>query len=331
MRNRKWLWRAALLLACSTAPVHAQEKPSPLVAGYPSKPIRVILGSSPGGGSDIVARAMAQKLIEKLGRAVVVDNRAGANGVIAMNIVAQSTPDGYTFLSAGNLLVLNGVFKRVAYDIRTAFDPVAQMTSQPYLLVVAPSVPVKSLKELIAYAKSKPSTLSYGSSGVGSVNHLGTELFKSMAGIDLVHVPYKGNGPVLVDLISGQIHAAFATGFSSGAYVRSGKLTAIAAADVKRMQSLPHLPTMAEAGLPGFELTNSYGLFAPRGTPRQIMRMLNREVGQIMNSPDMKERLVADGAEPAPVLSLEATRERFLDEIAKWQKFIQSSGLKAAE
>jgi tripartite-type tricarboxylate transporter receptor subunit TctC len=317
--------------ACCAASVHAQEKQAPLSAGYPSKPIRAIVGSSPGGGSDIVTRALAQKLSEKVGRPVIVDNRAGGSGVIAMNIVAQSAPDGYTLMSAGNLLVLNGVLKRVAYDIRRTFDPVAQMTSQPYMLVVNPGVPVRSLKELIAYAKSKPRTLSYGSSGVGSVNHLGTELFKSMAGIDLVHVPYKGNAPVLVDLISGQIHVAFATALSSGAHVRSGKLTAVAAADVKRMQALPHLPTMSEAGLPGFVLTNSYGLFAPGGTPRHIMRMLNQDVGQIMNSPDMKERLVADGADPAPILSLEATRERFLNEIARWQKFIDASGFKVAE
>lgn len=329
--NRKRLWAAALTLACCMTPAHAQDKAAPLPAGYPSKPIRAIVGSSPGGGSDIVARAMAQKLSDKLGRPVIIDNRPGGSGVIAMNIVAQSAPDGYTLMSAGNLLVLNGVFKRVAYDIRTAFDPIAQMTSQPYLLVVNPSVPVKSLKELIAYAKSKPGALSYGSSGVGSVNQLGTELFKSMAGIDLVHVPYKGNAPVLVDLISGQIHVAFATGLSSGPYVRTGKLTAVAVAGLKRMQSYPHLPTMSESGLPGFELSNSYGLFAPSGTARQVLSMLNREVSQIMNSLEMKERLVADGAEPAPFLSPEATKERFLNEIAKWEKFVKASGVKAAD
>jgi tripartite-type tricarboxylate transporter receptor subunit TctC len=311
--------------------VHAQDKTTPLPAGYPNKSIRAIVGSSPGGGSDIVTRAMAQKLSERLGRPVVVDNRAGGNGVIAMNIVAQSAPDGYTILSAGNLLVLNGAFRKVAYDIRTAFDPVVQTSSQPYLLLVNPTLPAKSLKELIAYAKSKPGALSYGSSGAGSVNHLGSELMKSMAGIDLVHVPYKGNNPVLIDLISGQIQVGFANGISSGPHVRSGKLKAIAVASLQRMLSFPDLPTMSESGLPGFELSNSYGLFAPGGTPPAVLRALNEEVGQIMNSPEMKERLVADGAEPTPVLSPPATRERFVNEITKWEKFIKASGIKAAE
>jgi len=205
------------------------------------------------------------------------------------------------------------------------------MTAQPYLLVVNPGVPAKNVNELIAFAKSKPGALSYGSSGTGSVNHLGTELFKSITGMDLLHVPYKGNSLVLIDLISGQIQVTFATRLSNGAHVRSGKLRALGVASSKRMQSFPDLPTLSESGVPGYELTNSYGLFAPAGTPKTILSALNREVSQIMNSPDMRERLVADGAEPAPVLTPAATRERFVNEFAKWEKVIKISGIKAGE
>lgn len=317
-----------LLLVCASTASQAQPKPGPLADNYPNKTIRVLVSSAAGGGNDVVARAMSQKLSERVGHAVVVDNRAGGNGVIAMDTLAQAAPDGYTLLNTGNLLVLNGVQKKVSYDVRTSFDPLAQLTLQPYLMVVIPSMPVGTVREFIAYAKGKPGALNYGSSGVGSVNHLGTELFSSTTGISMVHVPYKGNAQAFTDLISGRIQLVWANGLSSGPFIRSGKLKGIAVAGLKRMQALPDLPTVAESGVPDFEMGNSYYLYAPAGMPRPIVTALNRELIQIMNTPDMKERLATDGAEPGMSGTPAELKSRFVKEYALWESFLKTSGIK---
>ncbi len=317
-----------LLLACATTASQAQPKPGPLADNYPNKTIRVLVSSAAGGGNDVVARAMSQKLGERTGQSVVVDNRAGGNGIIAMDTLAQAAPDGYTLLSTGNLLVLNGVQKKVPYDVRTAFDPLAQMTLQPYLMVVIPAMPVSTVKEFIAYAKTKPGALNYGSAGVGSVNHLGTELFSSATGISLVHVPYKGNAQAFTDLVSGRIQLVWANGLSSGPFIRSGKLKAIAVASLKRMHALPDVPTVSESGVADFEMGNSYFLYAPAGMPRPIITALNREVIQIMNASDMKERLAADGAEPGISGTPAELKSKFLKEYGLWESFLKTSGIK---
>ncbi len=294
---------------------------------FPTKPIRVLSPSSPGGGADTITRAMVQKYKEITGFNALVDNHSGANGVVAMNMLAQAAPDGYTLFAAGNLVVLNGVLGKVSYDIRTAFEPVVQMTSQPYLLVINPGLPVSSVKDLIALSKSKPGTLSYGSSGTGSVIHLGTEMMKSMTGMDMVHIPYKGNAPAFVDLISGRIQMLYSSGFGVAPHLKSGKLKAIAVASTQRLASYPDLPLVGET-IPGYSLENAYSVFAPGGTPSPVLGMLNADISRTMNSPDMKAKLMADGADTAAPNTPAQFKASYLREVDMWDKFIKTSKIK---
>jgi tripartite-type tricarboxylate transporter receptor subunit TctC len=316
-----------LALACAVSLAHAGEPEPRLPGRYPSKPIRILVGSSPGGGTDVIARLVGQKLAENWNATVIVENRAGGSGVISMNILAQAAPDGYTICVAGNSLILTGAQAKLPYDIRTAFDAVAQLTSQPYLLVVNPALPVSSVKDLIAYAAARPGALNYGSSGTGSVIHLGTELMNSMAGVRMTHVAYKGISPALLDAIRGQIQLLLANGIAAAPHLKSGRLKAIAVSTGQRTRFFPDLPTIAEAGVPGFDLSNMYGVYSPAGMPRAVLAALNRELGRIVNSADLKERLAADGAEAAPPSSPEQFRSLYLSEVNKWAAFIRKSGL----
>ena len=244
----------------------AQPK-STLPAGYPARPIRVIVTISPGGGPDVVVRMVSKVVQEKLGQPFVVDNRPGGGTVLATDLVANAAPDGYTLLNGTDTLMLVGAMKRVPYDIRKAFEPVVQMTSQWYVMVVNPSLPVKSVTELIAHAKSKPDALSYASQGVGTTGHLSMEHLKSLTGSSMIHVPYKGAAPALVDIISGQVQLMFSSLISGLPHVASGKLRAVAVSSPRRVVQLPDTPTVAESGVPGlagFKVSNSYGLYAPR-------------------------------------------------------------------
>lgn len=315
-------------MACVAIPACVAHAQAPLPQGYPQKPVRIIIGSSPGGGVDAITRPVGQKLADHWNRAVIVDNRAGGSGVIAMDITAQAAADGYTLMSASTTMILNGVLKKVAYDIRKAYTPVVQMTTQAYMLIVVPALPVYSVKELLAYAKSRPGALSYASAGMGSAQHLGMELFKSMAAVDMVHVPYKGSGPALVDLLGGQIHLMFTSTISGTSHVKSGKLRAIAVTGLRRVQAYPELPTVAEAGVPGYELSNSYALYAPSGVPPGVVIAINRAVGSIMTSPEMRDMLAADGAEAAAPSSPDEFRQAFVREVDKWEKHIAQSPLK---
>ncbi len=319
-----------IALVCATQASYAQLR-AELPGNYPSKPVSIIVGSVPGGGADIMARAAAQRLTERFGRSFVVDNRAGGNGIVGIELLVQAPADGYTLFGGASLIVTATPMKKVAFDTRKVITPIVQMTTVPVMVIVPPSLPANNIKELIALARAKPGTLSYGTSGVGSIAHLGTELLKFMAGgIDIVHVPYKGTGQAFVDTMSGQIHLLFASGLGAIPHVRTGKLKLLAITTLKRLQGFPDVPTVAET-LPGFQLDNMHGLYAPAGTPPAIVRAINREVVQFINSPEMKEKLALEATEAAPPNTPEEFREFFARQVVMWDRFIKSSGVKLGD
>jgi len=315
---------ALILLTCVSSSALAQQKPTRLSDGYPNKPIRIIVSSAPGGGQDITTRPVAQKLGESVGISVVVDNRGGGSGVIAMDITRHAAPDGYTLLVGATTMILTSVTKRVQYDVRTAYEPVVQMTTQPYFLVVHPSVPVKTPEEFVAYARGRPGALSYGTSGQGSLHFFGMERFNAMVGVRMVHVPYKGSGPALVDLLSGQIQLMFTSTVSAIPHLRGGKLKAVAFTGRKRTQVAPQTPTLSETVAPGFELKNMYSLFAPAGTPRLVLTLLNREVAAIVNEGEVRDKFAADGAEPAPPASVDEFKRAYHREVGTWEQLVKN-------
>lgn len=282
-------------------------------AEYPSRPVRLVTPVAPGGGLDLITRTAAQSLASTLGQSVIVDNRPGGGTVIAMDIVAKAVPDGHTLFSGTDTFMIVGAMKRVAYDVTKAFDPVVRMTSQPAVVVVPPSLPVNSIKELVAYAKAKPGALVFGSAGIGTNGHLGLLRFNGLAHVHILHVPYKGSAPAMLDIISGQIHMVFASTIAATPYIRNARLKALAVTGSKRVASMPELPTVDEAGVPGFRMTNSFNILAPSGTPVAILRRVNEAVGTAIRSPDMRKRLAADGSEPADA----HTPDQFKAEIAR--------------
>ena len=311
------------VLACALAGaqhVYAQS--------YPTKPVRIVVGIAPGGGLDTMTRLGAQKLSERWGQPVIVDNRPGGGTVVAMELVVKAPPDGYTLLGASDTLMMNGVLKRAAYDVRTAFIPIVQLTTQPYVLVVTPSLPVTSVKELIALAKSKPGALSYGSQGLGTTGHIGWERFNFMAGVDILHVPYKGAAPAVIDVMSGQIQMTFSNTVTSGAHLKSGRLRGLAITGSRRGQMFPDMPTVSEAGVPGFELTNSYGYYAPAGTPRALTRAISEIVGRGMNTPETIRMLAADGSEPAPPSTPDEFKVKFAKDYLELERVIRAANIK---
>jgi tripartite-type tricarboxylate transporter receptor subunit TctC len=322
----KWLGIALVLAACAANAALVQQPSARPAEIYPNKPVRVLVGSPAGSGTDVMMRAIAQKLSERLGQSVVVDNRAGAAGAISLQLAAQAAPDGYTLatLSAQNVTAM--LLGTVTTNIPKALTPVALMISQPYLMVATPSLPANSVRELIALARAKP--LVYASSGVGTVVHLGMELFKSMAGVEMTHIPYKGSGLSMIDVMSGRVQLALTNTLTAAPLVRSGKLKALAITSPQRIQALPELPTVAEAGVPGYELRSWYGLLAPDKTPVPVVLMLNREVSALMNSPEVKERLAADGAEAAAANTPAQFRDLIHAEIARWGKLVKNLGIK---
>jgi len=323
-RSSSLLGMALVVSVCVASPVRAQDKPP----DYPSKPIRIVVGIAPGGGLDTMTRLGAQKLSERWGKTAVVDNRPGGGTILGMDIVAQAPPDGYTLLGASDTLMLNGVFKRAAYDVRTAFIPIVQLTTQPYVLVVNPSLPARSVKDLIAHAKSKPGALSYGSQGLGTTGHIGWERFKFMTGVDIVHVPYKGAAPAVIDVLSGQIQMTFSNTVTSGVHLRSGRLRGLAITGPRRAPLFPELPTVSESGVPGFELSNSYAYFAPAGTPRGIVRAINAVVVQGMNTPETLKALAADGSEVVPAATPEEFKTKFDREYRELEKLVNAANIK---
>ena len=298
-------------------------------AEYPTKPIRMIVGFAPGGGTDTTARAISAKLGDLLGHQVIVDNRAGATGNIATDLVAKATPDGYTLLlgTIAALAINPSLYRtKLPFDSIKDFAPIIQAVDSTNILSLHPSVPAGTVKELIALAKTK--SLNYGSSGVGGTGHLAGELFNTMAGVKMTHVPYKGGGPAMIDLVGGQVQLVYATAASAVPQIKAGKIKGLAVTTAKRSALMPNIPTIAESGLPGFEANNWYGLLAPANTPRAIVVRLNTEVAKVLMMPDVKNFLFNQGLDPAP-----GTPEQFgayiKAEMAKWAKVVKDSGARA--
>ena len=281
----------------------------------------MIVPASPGGGTDIVSRIVGQRLGERWSTAVVIENRGSAvGGILGMDVAAKATADGYTLLAVSASAVLNAALvNKTAYDQRVAFVPVVQLTSQPYLLAVTASLPAQSVRELIALAKGKPGALNFGSAGNGSMSHLGGEMFNALAGVNIAHIPYKGTGPAITDLLGGQVQLLFAGGISITPQIKSGRLRVLGQTALARSRLLPNTPTLAESGLPGFELNGWYAWLAPAGTPSAIVRVLNREAVQILRAPEMLEKFAGDGSEPAPGTP-EQLHALFNRDIDKWTK-----------
>ncbi|MBI3054168.1 MAG: tripartite tricarboxylate transporter substrate binding protein [Betaproteobacteria bacterium] len=264
---------------------------------YPVKPIRMIVASGAGGGLDFVARLVAIPLSEALGQSVVVDNRAGASGSIAAELASRAAPDGYTLMMLSASLVVYGIVTKTPYDLYRDFDPLSQVAASPYILTVHPSLPVKSVAELIAYAKANPAKLNFASTGNASLAHLAGELFASSTGTKLVHVPYKGVGAALTDLLSGQVQMSFLSGGSVYSQVRVQRLRALAIASTTRAKMAPELPTLIEAGVPGYAVTQWHGLLVPRGTPRAVIDRLHKEIAKAVHRPEVTSRLALDGTD----------------------------------
>jgi tripartite-type tricarboxylate transporter receptor subunit TctC len=286
----------------------------------------VLVGSPAGSGSDVMTRVIAQKMSEHWGQSVVVDNRPGAAGAIALQLAAQAAPDGYTLatLSAQNVTAM--LLKTVTTDIPRELAPVALMITQPYLMVATPSLPANSVKELVVLARSRP--LVYASSGTGSVVHLGMELFNSMAGVTMTHIPYKGSGQSMIDVMSGRVQLAITNTLTATPLVRGGKLKALAVTSSQRVSAFPELPTVSEAGVPGYELRSWYGVVAPLKTPAFLVLALNRDIGQLVNSPEVRERLAADGAEAAAASTPAEFGTVIAGEIVRWEKVVGKLGAK---
>lgn len=296
---------------------------------YPSRPVRLIAPFSAGGGVDIVARLVAQRLSEKWGQQVVVDNRTGATGIIGTDLAAHATPDGYTLLmgNAATHAVNVSLFKKLPYDALRDFVPITLVGRVPEMLVVHPALPAASVQELIALAKAKPGELTFGSAGSGSPPHLAGELFQSLAKIRLVHIPYKGSAPALTDLIAGQINMYFSNILSAVPYVKGGRLRGLGVTGAKRSIVAPDIPAIAEAGLPGYEDYNWYGVLAPKGTPEAIVDKLHTDIVQVVKSRDVEERLTKDGAEV--IANTPAEFAKFIrEEIQKYARIIKQSGLR---
>jgi tripartite-type tricarboxylate transporter receptor subunit TctC len=307
-----------LLAACLAA--HAQTHNS----GWPTKPVRIIVSSGAGGGLDFVARQVATPLSEALGQSVVVDNRAGASGSIAAELAAQAAPDGYTLMVLSASLVVYGVVNKTRYDLFRDFDAVSQIAASPYILTVHPGMPTQNVKDLIAHAKANPGKLNFASTGPASLAHLAGELFALTTGTQMVHVPYKGVGAALPDMLSGRIQLSFFSGGSVYAQVRTQKLKALAIASATRTKMAPELPTMIEAGVPGFLVTQWHGLLAPRGTPRTVIERLHSEVVKAVQRSDVASRLALDGTDPV-ASSPKEFAAHLRSEAAQWSKVAKAA------
>jgi tripartite-type tricarboxylate transporter receptor subunit TctC len=306
----------------------------PLVSGlvwaqadYPTRPVKVIVPSPPGGGTDILARVLAQHFTRSLGQPFVVENKPGAGNMIGIESVARSPADGYTVLVTASTLVLNTVlYKKVPYDPVRDFAPITLAATAPNVLVVNPALPAKSLSEFVALAKAKPGALSYGTPGIGTSPHLSMELLKSMAGIDLQHVPYRGTAAAVTDVIGGQIAATFANALTAKPQVDSGRVRALAVSGPSRVEAFPTVPPVAEAGVPGYEAMQWYGIVVPAGTPPQIIARLHAEAAKALQSDEMKEKLALDGAQPVgstPAQFAALIRR----ELEKWTRVVRAAGI----
>ena len=318
--NRNQILMALMLAAAGAGLAHAQS--------YPVRPVKLVVASSPGGGSDILGRLLAQRLTELLGQQVIVENRAGASGIIGVDVVAKSPPDGYTLILTQTSLAINpSMIKEMPYDALRDLAPISELIAAPNVLVVHPSVPVKTVKEFIALAKSKPGRLVIASPGQGTSPHLSGELFKVMAKVDLEQVPFKGAGLGMISLLGGEVSVAFPTTTTIMPYMKNGRLRPLGVTSAKRAQVLPDVPTIAEAALPGYESTQWYGILAPAGTPRPIIYILYKAISRVLRTADFRERLAGDGAEVVDGAP-EAFAAYLKSETEKWARVIKAAGIK---
>lgn len=318
----KWLLRYLLiaLAALTAGAVHAQK--------YPAKPVRLIVPFAPGGGTDIVARVIAQKISEAVGQSVVVDNRAGAGGTIGAEIAVRSAPDGYTLIMVSGSYGTNAALYKLPYDPVNDIQPVVMIGDTGFVAALHPAVPIKSVRELIAYAKANPGKLNYGSTGTGGITHLATELFDLMAGTKMTHIPYKGTGPALSALLGGQIQIIFGSMPATAPHVKSGKLRGIGVTTATRSSALPDVPPIADT-VPGYDVVLWYGIWGPKGLPGEAVTLWNREVAKVLQTKEMKDRLAGDGIEPAggpPGQFRDAIRR----DVGKWKKVVKDAGITLA-
>lgn len=318
---------ALALAAAATA--QPAENNARRAKGYPEKPIRLVVPVSAGGGTDIVARFIGQRLTDTLGQQVVVDNRTGAGGSIGAGIVATSSPDGYTLLlgSVGHITFTPALFRKLPYDPQKDFVPISLVAEQPFVLAAHPSLRANSIKDLIAFAKSRPGKVNYGSGGNGGASHLGIELLQIMTGISMIHVPYKGTGPGMTALLSGEVPMLLVGVATALPHIKNGKVKALAVSGQKRSQVLPDVPTISEAGVPGYDFDVWYGVLFPAGTPSAVVGKMNAELVRLLNAPATAKRFASLGLEP-----ISSTPQEFAAlirrEIPKWQKVVKSAGIK---
>jgi len=316
------------LVACSLAAALLCAVAAQAQQPYPVRPIRLVVPSSPGGGTDITARIMAPKLGEYLGQQVVVENRPGAGTMIGGEAVARSAPDGYTLLMGISTLAINpAMYRKMPYDALKDFAPISQAVSLPNILVTHPSLPVKTVKELIAFGKARPGQINFASAGVGTNPHLSMELFLSMAGVKMIHVPYKGSGQGVIDLIAGHVSVMTPSILTGLPHIKAGRLRGLGVTSARRAAGAPEIPTIAEAGVPGYEAVQWFGILAPAGTPRAIIERVNREAVRVLQTPDVRERLVADGADPVGS-SPDEFGAFIRAETVKWAKVAREVGIR---
>jgi len=312
----RWTWVLSVLLAANAA-----------WAQYPAKPVRMVVGFAPGGGTDIIARLLAQKLTERWGQPVVVENKLGASGNIAAELVAKSAPDGYTLLMAFSSHSSNAALSRLPFDINRDFAAISLIGSGPAVVLANPALPAKTLGELVSYAKAHPNAIKYGSSGIGTPVHLAGELMQQLTGIQMVHVPYKGIAPAMTAILAGDIQITYATPISAYAHLKSGRLIALAVAGRSRFPTLAEVPTAAEAGLAGYEIEFWYALLGPAGMSPALVDRIQRDAAAIVNAPDMKEGLLAQGC-IAVGSRPEALTALIKDEYARWARVVQTGNVK---
>jgi tripartite-type tricarboxylate transporter receptor subunit TctC len=299
-----------------------------LAQEYPTKPVRLIIPFPPGGSNDIVGRMIGTHLGERLGRSVVIENRGGAGGIIGTEVAVKSAPDGYTLLVISVAYAYNPFLYKLTFDPTKAIATVAQIGTGPNVVAVHPSLPVKSIKELIALAKARPGQLRYASAGVGTFQHLSSELFRLMASVDMLHVPFKGGGPANISVVSGETQISIGSLIQTLPHIRSGRLRALGVGGAKRSATLPGVPTVAEAGVPGYEANNWWGIVAPAGTPPAIIKRLHGEIAGILSSPDVQKWFSAEGAEPVSRTPEEYARF-IAAEMDKWGKVVRQAGIRA--
>jgi len=298
------------------------------VSKYPTRPIRLIIPFPPGGSNDILGRFIAQKMTERLGQQTIADNRPGADGIIGTDVVARSAPDGLTLLVISTSYTMNPAIHKLPYDPIKSLAPVSMIASGPNVIAVNPSLSVNSIKGLIALAKSKPNQVRYASSGIGGFNHFGGELFNSMAGVKMVHIPYKGGAPAMLDVVTGQVEVSFGTLIQTLPHLRSGRLKALGVGSLKRSSVVPDVPTISEAGVPGYDGTIWWGILSPAGVPEGIVTKLNTTLGEILREPEMAKRLAAEAAEPI-IESPAAFGKLIVNDIAKWSRIAKEAGIRA--